>query len=113
MGDATGLAEALLGLDGFRVLDVAKFPDELCISVETTADVAGCPSCGVRALAHERKRVDIRDLPPPRRACPRHPGMDPRRVRPFLFYRLRKVLTALYPNRCPSRVNIARKDPRL
>ena len=63
MDDATGLAEALLGLSEFRVLSVAEFPDELWISVETTADVAGCARCGVRALAHERKRVDIRDLP--------------------------------------------------
>jgi transposase len=63
MDDATGLAEALLGLSQFRVLDVAEFPDELWISVETTSEVVGCPRCGVRALAHERKRVDIRDLP--------------------------------------------------
>jgi len=63
MEDATGLAEALLGLSQFRVPAVAEFPDEVWISVETTADVAGCPRCGVRALAHERKRVDVRDLP--------------------------------------------------
>jgi len=63
MDDATGRAEALLGLSQFRVLDVAEFPDELWISVETTADVVGCPRCGVRAFAHERRRVDIRDLP--------------------------------------------------
>ena len=63
MDDATGLAEALVGLDGFRVLDVRENPDEVCITVETTADVVGCPRCGVRALAKERKRVDIRDLP--------------------------------------------------
>jgi len=63
MDDATGLAEALLGLDGFRVLAVKESPDEVCISVETTADVVGCPRCGVRALAKERRRVDIRDLP--------------------------------------------------
>ena len=29
MNDATGLAEALLGLDGFRVLDVNETPDEV------------------------------------------------------------------------------------
>jgi transposase len=63
MDDATGMAEALLGLSEFRVLAVAEFPDELWISVETTADVVGCARCGVRALAHERRRVDIRDLP--------------------------------------------------
>ena len=63
MDDATGLAEALLGLDGFRVLEVSESPDEVCISVETTVDLVCCPSCGVRALAKERRRVDIRDLP--------------------------------------------------
>jgi len=63
MDDASALADALLGLDGFRVLSVAEFPDELWISVETTLDVVGCPRCGVRALAHERRRVDVRDLP--------------------------------------------------
>jgi transposase len=63
MDDATGRAEALLGLSQFRVLDVAEFPDELWISIETTADIVGCSRCGVRALAHERRRVDIRDLP--------------------------------------------------
>lgn len=63
MDDATGLAEALVGLDGFRVLDVRENPDEVCITVETTADVVGCPGCGVRAPAKDRKRGDIRDLP--------------------------------------------------
>ena len=62
MDDATGRAEALLGLSEFRVLDVVEFPDELWISVETIVDMVGCSRCGVRALAHERRRVDIRDL---------------------------------------------------
>ena len=31
MDDATGLAEALLGLDGFRVLAVNETPDEVCV----------------------------------------------------------------------------------
>ncbi len=63
MDDATGLAEALLGLDRFRVLEVTETPEEVVVTVETTADVVGCPRCGVRALAKERRRVDIRDLP--------------------------------------------------
>ncbi|MFP5317966.1 MAG: hypothetical protein ACLGI2_06675 [Acidimicrobiia bacterium] len=37
MSDATGLAEALLGLEGFRVLRVEEGPDELVVSVETVA----------------------------------------------------------------------------
>ncbi len=63
MDDATGLAEALLGLDGFRVLGVREFPSEVVITVETTTDVTGCATCGVRAEAQDRVRVDIRDLP--------------------------------------------------
>ena len=48
MDDATGLAEALLGLDGFRVLEVSESPDEVCISVETTVtwSVAPAVACG-------------------------------------------------------------------
>src|SRR5271157_2791610 len=63
MDDATGLAEALLGLDGFRVLAVEETPSEVIVTVETTADFVGCPSCGVRAVAKDRIRVEIRDLP--------------------------------------------------
>ena len=62
MEDGTGLAEALLGLDGFRVLEVTETPDELVIHIETTAVMMGCGSCGTRAEAHERMAVDIRDL---------------------------------------------------
>lgn len=35
MSDGTGLAEALLDLDEFRVLAVTEMPDELVIDVET------------------------------------------------------------------------------
>ena len=63
MDDATGLAEALLGLNGFRVLAVEETPSEVIVRVETTADFVGCPTCGVRAEAKDRLRVDIRDLP--------------------------------------------------
>jgi transposase len=62
MSDGTGLAEAMLGLEGFVVLDVVEDPDELVITVETTAEVVGCPSCGVRAEAQDRMPLAIRDL---------------------------------------------------
>lgn len=62
MSDATGLAEAMLGLDGFRVVEVAETPDELTITVETTVMMTGCRRCGTRAEPHERRPVDIRDL---------------------------------------------------
>ena len=60
--DGIGLAEALLGLDGFRVLAVAEGPLELVVTVETTASQVGCGSCGVRAEAQDRMPIDIRDL---------------------------------------------------
>src|SRR5271155_3934826 len=63
MDDATGLAEALLGLDGFGVLAVEETPSEVVVTVETVVDFVGCPTCGVRAEAKDRIRVDIRDLP--------------------------------------------------
>ena len=62
MSDATGLAEALLGLDGFRVLAVSETVAEVVIRIETTRRLVGCPGCGVRAVAHARTRVELRDL---------------------------------------------------
>jgi transposase len=62
MSDGTGLAELLLGLDGFRVLTVEETPDELVVEIETMAVVVGCSECGTRAEAHERMSVEIRDL---------------------------------------------------
>ncbi len=62
MSDATGAAEALLGLRGFRILEVTETPSEVLITIETTNDVAGCSTCGVRAESKERRRVDVRDL---------------------------------------------------
>ena len=62
MTDGNGLAEALLGLDGFRVLEVTEEPAELVVVVETEAQVVGCRSCGVRAQPQDRMRIDIRDL---------------------------------------------------
>ena len=51
MSDGIGLAEALLGLDGFRVLDVVETAIEVIVTVETTVDFTGCGRCGVRAEA--------------------------------------------------------------
>jgi transposase len=62
MSDGTGLAEALLGLDGFRILDVTECPEELVVTVETVADMVGCAGCGVRAQAQDRMVIDVRDL---------------------------------------------------
>jgi transposase len=62
MRDGNGLAEAMLGLAGFGVLEVTEGPDELVITVESTTVITGCPRCGVRAEAHDRRPVDVRDL---------------------------------------------------
>ncbi len=62
MSDGIGLAEALLGLPGFRVLEVHETTDELVIAIETTATIAWCASCGVRAQVHDRMAVEVRDL---------------------------------------------------
>lgn len=62
MGDGNGLAEAMLGLDGFRVLEVTETAEELIVTVETVAVVVGCGRCGSRAEAHDRRPVDVRDL---------------------------------------------------
>ena len=59
---ATGLAEAMLGLPGFRVLVVLRTDAEVVIEIETTAERSGCPGCGVVARAHERMTVEYRDL---------------------------------------------------
>ena len=63
VGDGIGLAEALLGLDGFRVLDVVETAMEVIVTVETTVDFTGCDRCGVRAEAQDRRPVHLRNLP--------------------------------------------------
>ena len=62
MNDGIGLAEALLGLPGFRVLDVTETDSEVVMAIETTAVRVACRTCGVRAEAQDRMRVDVRDL---------------------------------------------------
>ncbi len=62
MNDGTGLAEALLGLPGFRVLEVTETDVELIVTIETTATLVGCEGCGVRAESQDRVPVDVRDL---------------------------------------------------
>ena len=62
MNDGIGLAEVLLGLPGFRVLEVVEADLEVVVSIESTVVRGFCRVCGVRAEAQGRMRVDIRDL---------------------------------------------------
>ena len=62
MCDATGVAEAMLGLPGFRVLDVRESAAEVIIEIEMLAELVGCPRCGVVARAHDRAVIEYRDL---------------------------------------------------
>lgn len=48
VSDGIGLAEALLGLDGFRVLEVMESPDELVIAVESMDAIVWCATCATR-----------------------------------------------------------------
>jgi transposase len=63
MNDGTGLAEAMLGLSGVRVVEVIESDVELVITVESTAIREFCRSCGTLAQAQDRMTVDVRDLP--------------------------------------------------
>ena len=65
MDDNGSGVSALLGLDGFVVRAQLLDEDtgEWWLAVETTEDRAWCPSCGVRAVGHGRRRVRVRDLP--------------------------------------------------
>ena len=56
-------ASRLLGLDGFEILAVDIVGGEWQLAVQTTATVVGCVGCGVRAEAHGRRTVRVRDLP--------------------------------------------------
>ena len=53
----------LLGLDGFEVLAAQVVGGEWQLEVQTTATVVGCGGCGMRAEAHGRRTVRVRDLP--------------------------------------------------
>jgi transposase len=56
-------ASRLLGLDGFEVLTAEVVGGEWRLAVQTTVEFVGCAGCGVRAEAHGRRTVRIRDLP--------------------------------------------------
>ena len=60
---STASGSALLGLDGFEVLAAQVAAGGWQLEVQTMATVVGCVGCGVRAEAHGRRTVRVRDLP--------------------------------------------------
>lgn len=61
-------ADALFGVPGMHVLDVSDEPlgagrRRLVLTVETDADVVGCPRCGVLAVGHGRRAHRAADAP--------------------------------------------------
>jgi transposase len=46
-----------------HVLAVDRWPDRFVLTVESDADVGGCPSCGVVAVGHGRRRRVVADGP--------------------------------------------------
>jgi transposase len=56
-------ASKLLGLNGFDILAAEIVAGDWQLTVQTTAMEVGCAGCGVRAEAHGRRTVRVRDLP--------------------------------------------------
>jgi hypothetical protein len=52
-----------VGLGGLHVLEVARGPDRLTVTVESAPSVMGCPGCGVVAVSHGRRDVALVDAP--------------------------------------------------
>jgi hypothetical protein len=52
----------MLGLQGFRVLEVQETRGELVVGIETIARLEPCLGCGVVATAHDRMEVAYRDF---------------------------------------------------
>ena len=61
-------ATVMLGLPGFVLLAVSELGSEIEYAIETVESVTGCPTCGVLARLHDRRRSDVRDLPAAGRA---------------------------------------------
>jgi transposase len=53
----------LFDVPGMHVLEVERADDVLVLTVETDATLAGCPSCGVVAVGHGRRRRRVADAP--------------------------------------------------
>ena len=55
--------DVLVGLEGLHVIEVDPGPDRLSVTVESAPAPLGCPRCGVVALSHGRRTVELIDAP--------------------------------------------------
>ena len=58
-----GNCDLLVGLEGLHVLEVVTSEEHLRVRVESPPGLMGCPSCGVVALSHGRRGVELIDAP--------------------------------------------------
>ena len=58
-----GNCDLLVGLEGLHVLDVVAADEHLRVRVESPPGLMGCPTCGVVALSHGRREVQLIDAP--------------------------------------------------
>lgn len=77
--DGCSTAAVMFGVPGIAVLAAAEVGGELQLLVETTDRVGGCRSCGVVAVAHQRRKHLLRDAP---FGCPTKEPIRVRRRRP-------------------------------
>ena len=52
-----------VGLEGFRLMSVARTPDALVLDVQSCNQLVECPGCGVIAQGHGRVVVEVIDAP--------------------------------------------------
>jgi transposase len=55
--------DLLFDVPGMHVLSVDREPDRFVLTIESDVDVGGCPSCGVVAVGHGRRRRVVADAP--------------------------------------------------
>jgi hypothetical protein len=55
--------DLLFDVLGLHILTVSREPERFVLTAESDADVCGCPSCGVVALGHGRRRRVVADAP--------------------------------------------------
>ena len=61
--DRCDRCDLLVGLEGFRLMSVARTPDALVLDVESCNQLVECPGYGVIAQGHGRVVVEVIDAP--------------------------------------------------